>query len=144
MADALAIMHWEARIDAADAEFVLGGAPRLAQEPLPAVAKLKLLKEGSSTGVGAVQGQGQAAATHMWLLDFNQCQPLSMDQEGVDQAVKRFFDNDAYYPRPPAATGCTDEGLWETLAKYLGRLVEASLALIRNAWSCPIVLPEQS
>ncbi len=117
MADALAIMHWEARIDAADVEFVLGGDPCRAQEPLPAVAKLKLSKEDSSTGVDAVQGQ--AAATHLWPLDFNQCQPLSMDQEGVDQAVKWFFDNDAYYPRVPAATGCTDEGLWETFAKYL-------------------------
>lgn len=41
MADALAIMHWEARIDAADIRLVFGGAHCLAQEPLPTVAVLE-------------------------------------------------------------------------------------------------------
>ncbi|KAL9068341.1 MAG: hypothetical protein Q9161_006264 [Pseudevernia consocians] len=118
VADSLAIMHWDARIDAADVEFILDAAPCLAQEPLPAVARLKRLKENSSTIVDAVQSQ--AAATHMWLLNFNQCQPLPIDQEGVDQGVKRFFDNDPYYPCPLAATGITGEGLWELFAnRYL-------------------------
>lgn len=31
-----------------------------------------------------------------------QCQPLSTDLEGVEQAVKRFFDNNLYYSRPTA------------------------------------------
>ena len=76
------------------------------------------LKENSSTSVDAVQSQ--AAATHMWLLNSNQCQPLPIDQEGVDQGVKRFFDNDPYYPCPLAATGITGEGLWELFAnRYL-------------------------
>ena len=43
VADSLAILHWDARTDAADVEFILGGAPCLAQEPLPAVARLKRL-----------------------------------------------------------------------------------------------------
>lgn len=42
----LAIMHWEVRIDAADVEFVLGGAPGLGHERLPTVAELKILKRG--------------------------------------------------------------------------------------------------
>ena len=118
MADVLAIMHWEAQIDAADVEFVLGGPPCLAQDPIPALEKLKQLEKDSTTGVDAVQSQ--AAATHMWLLDFNQCQPISMDEEGVHQAVKRFFDNDPYYPRPSAAVGSPDERLWEIFAmRYL-------------------------
>ena len=115
MADVLAIMHWEAQIDAADVEFVLGGPPCLARDPIPALEKLKQLEKDSTTGVDAVQSQ--AAATHMWLLDFNQCQPMSMDEEGVHQAVKRFFDNDPYYPRPSAIIGSTDERLWEVFAK---------------------------
>lgn len=133
MADALAIMHWKARIDAADVEFVLGGAPCLAQEPLPAVAELKKLKEGSSTYVDPVQSQ--AAATHMWLLDFNQCQPISMDENGVDQAVKRFFDNDPYYPRPLAATGSTDDWLWKSFAR---RYLETSGSIIGADQECRI------
>ena len=125
MADALAIMHWEAQIDAADVEFVLGGPPCLARDPLPALEKLKQLEKNSTTGVDAVQSQ--AAATHMWLLDFNQCQPISMDEEGVHQAVKRFFDNDPYYPRPSAIVGSTDERLWEAFAK---RYMETSGSII--------------
>ena len=125
MADVLAIMHWEAQIDAADVEFVLGGPPCLARDPIPALGKLKQLEKDSTTGVDAVQPQ--AAATHMWLLDFNQCQPISMDEEGVHQAVKRFFDNDPYYPRPSATIGSADERLWEVFAK---RYLETSGSII--------------
>ena len=41
--------------------------------------------------------------------------------------MKRFLDNDAYYPRPPAATGYTDEGLRETFTK---RYLETSGGII--------------
>lgn len=125
MADVLAIMHWEAQIDAADVEFVLGGPPCLARDPIPALEELKRLERDSTTGVDAVQPQ--AAATHMWLLDFNQCQPISMDEEGVSQAVKRFFDNDPYYPRPSTIIGSPDERLWEAFAK---RYLETSGSII--------------
>ena len=115
MADALAIMHWQAQIDAHGVQFVLGGAPCFAKEPLAAVAELKELKKGSSTHVNPLQSQ--AAATHMWMFDFNQCQPMSMDENGMDGAVKRFFDNGPYYPRPLAATGSADALLWLKFAK---------------------------
>ena len=36
----------------------------------------------------------------MYLLDFNECQTITVDEAGVQQAVKRFFDNDPYYSRP--------------------------------------------
>lgn len=134
MADSQAIMYWDARIDAADVEFVLGGAPGVAQEPLPAVAELKRLKEDSSTNVDAVQSQ--AAATQMWLLDFNQCQPLLMDREVIDQAVKRFFDDDPYYARPLAATVSTDEGLWGLFSK---RYLESSGNIIGADQECSVL-----
>lgn len=72
----------KARVDAADVEFVLGGALGLAHERLRTVADLKTLKRNSSPNVDAVLSQ--IAATHMRVLDFNPCQPLSMDLEGVD------------------------------------------------------------
>ena len=40
----------------------------------------------------------------MWLLDFNQCHEMTMDERGLEQAVESYFVNDPYYPRPPQ--GC--------------------------------------
>ena len=98
IADALSTLHWAARIDAADVEFVLGGAPCLTHRPLPPFASTHLTGSTSRKGT---------SVTHLWLLDFNLCQPIKLDEAGVDQAVKRLLDNDAYYPRP-----ATDESLW--------------------------------
>lgn len=118
MAEALAMMHWEARIDAADVEFVLGGPPSLIHRPVPSLQILQQSKATSPTEVA--MSQSQAGATHIWLLDFNQCQAMTMDEHGVDQAVKRFFDNDPYFPRPSTAGG-KDMELWDVFASaYLG------------------------
>ena len=34
-----------------------------------------------------------------------------MNETGVDQAVKRFFDNDPYYPRPTQETSEKDKDI---------------------------------
>lgn len=110
MADTLAILHWEARIDAADIEFVLGGAPCLTHKPLPKLEHLRHLAADTSTDTTTPNPGTGAPVTHLWLLDFNQCQPIAMNEGGADQAVRRFLDNDPYYPRP--ATGSADDSLW--------------------------------
>lgn len=51
-------------------------------------------------------------AVHLWLLDFNQVEPIGMDDGGVEMAVRAFWLNDPYYPRP-VPTGDKDERLWE-------------------------------
>ncbi|MCJ1460362.1 hypothetical protein MMC28_010742 [Mycoblastus sanguinarius] len=127
MAEALAVMHWEAKIDAADVEFVLGGAPCLTHDPLPMLRELQCLQDNSSTSLGTLGLE--AAVTHIWLLDFNQCQPISMDDIGITQAVKRFFVNDPYYPRPLAPEGSYDEKLWQA---FEGRYLEISGRLVRS------------
>ena len=71
--------------------------------------------------------QCQATTTHVWLLDSNQCKLISMDQQGVDQAVKRFVDNDPHSPRPFAATGSTDKGFRKMFAR---RYLETSGSII--------------
>ena len=110
MGDTLAILHWEARIDAADIEFVLGGGPCLTHKPLRSFEHLRHLAADTSTDTTVPDLGTGALVTHMWLLDFNQCQPIAMNEIGVGQAVKRFLDNDPYYPRP--ATEGADESLW--------------------------------
>lgn len=124
IADTLAILHWEARIDAADTEFVLGGAPCLTHKPLPKFEQLRHLAADTSTDTTKPNHGMGAPETHFWLLDFNQCQPIAMNEGGVDQAVKRFLDNDPYYPRP--ATGSDDESLW---LHFQQRYIAASLKI---------------
>lgn len=84
MAEALAVIHWYGQIDANDVEFVLA-SPRC----------------------GAPSRLSNILVVHTnWLLDFDCCRRMSMDLDGVDQAVAAFFRNDPYYPRP-------DQPLWK-------------------------------
>jgi hypothetical protein len=129
IAEALATLHWGAKIDARDVEFVLGMAPRN----------------------GVEEGNIEKRAVCVWVLDFNQCADISMDENGCIKAAAAFWDNDPYYPRPgyssPSSSGTlspvqssatdgtsttprivTDEELWEVFKeRYLefsGRIVE--------------------
>jgi hypothetical protein len=91
MVDALAMMHWGARIDANDVEFVLA-PPRV--------------------GGGGRVFRSEYLGDHcMWILDFDCCRPLSMDEAGVEQACIAFFKNDSFYPRPGSGVDA-DEVLW--------------------------------
>jgi Zinc finger protein len=104
VAAALAGMHWHSNINARDVEFVLGGCPLETHHLKPKVADLEI-KEPAST----IKPDGETGkAVRLWLLDFNQCRKISMDQDGVDEAVDAFYVNDPYYPRPNI-----DKGLWD-------------------------------
>lgn len=94
MADALALMHWGAEVDANDVEFVLA-PPRTTES------------RGQPTFESGYLG------THtMWILDFDCCGPLAMDDAGVEQACTAFFKNDPFYPRPGSGRVADDE-LWD-------------------------------
>jgi hypothetical protein len=81
MAEALAMMHWIAGIDANDVEFVL--APCNGNDSAP---------------INNILGRH-----NMWMLDFDLCRNMTMDENGVGKAVKAFWGNDPYYPRPGKA-----------------------------------------
>ena len=83
MAEALAMMHWVAEVDANDVEFVLA-PPRAGEEKRP-------------------RWRNVLGEHVMWLLDFDCCRPMAMDEEGVEQAVAAFSRNDPFYPRPGQA-----------------------------------------
>jgi hypothetical protein len=47
----------------------------------------------------------------MWILDFDCCRPILVDEADVEQAGAAFFKNDSFYPKP--GTGeAADEELW--------------------------------
>jgi hypothetical protein len=53
---------------------------------------------------------------YIWLIDFNLCNQITMDAPGVRKAVKGYFSNDPYYPRPLSAIGY-DQQLWAYFRK---------------------------
>ena len=64
---------------------------------------------------------------------FNQCQPIAINEGGADQAVKRFLDNDPYYPRP--ATGSADDSLW---LHFQQRYIVASRKITDGSGHCDL------
>lgn len=82
MAETLAVMHWGAQIDGNDIEFVLAS-------PSPAPSRGSIVRSENVLG------------THvMWVLDFDLCREMPMDEDGVQQAVTSFYKNDPFCPRP--------------------------------------------
>ena len=98
MAEALAMMHWHGKIDANDVEFVLA-PPRSTAASATATIHSNVLGEHA-----------------MWLLDFDCCRQMLMDEKEADQAVAAFFKNDPFYPRP-STRGSRDQALWDVFCK---------------------------
>lgn len=105
MAEMLAMMHWSARIDASDIEFVLAGAP-------------------SEPGTGSTYTHSFLGTHSLWILDFDCCKPLSMDDAGIEQAARAFVRNDPFFPRP--SVHGWDSTLW---IEFERRYFECSYAI---------------
>ena len=108
MANTLAIMHCEVRIDARDVEFVLGSKPAEAHYRGPTYEELKKLSPNSSTHTIGGSMTFHQRMVHLWCLDFNLCKEIELDDKGVATAVEAFCLNDRYYPRPSV-----DMRLWQ-------------------------------
>lgn len=125
MGSALAVMHWAAETDARDVEFVLGSTT----EPLPSMsaAEAAALPPNSWTGPPSDNLEDfHHRKTVLWLLDFNQVRPITMDADGLALAVEAFKLNDPYYPKPlqedPVA-----KALWNTFAKSYLKMSQSVL-----------------
>lgn len=122
MAEVLAMMHWTAKIDANDAEFVLGG--------------VRMQKEtGRNEYTHCILG------THsLWVLDFDCCKPLIMDDAGIEQAAYTFLRNDPYFPRPATSAQSPDSTLW---FPFRTRYLECSQNLVTDHGVACLGLPEK-
>ncbi|KAF4630997.1 hypothetical protein G7Y89_g7128 [Cudoniella acicularis] len=145
IAEGLAILHWGAKIDARDVEFVLGSVAEdvkvkegelLTDSGVLRLENLSIRNVGESevseaSRIGdllksddpetANESISGTAVNHenlwVWVLDFNQCEDITMDENGCIKAAKAFWDNDPYYPRPNTEQ---DEELWKYFQqKYL-------------------------
>jgi len=125
MADALAFLHWEARIDANDVEFVLA-QPRIAD----AATGASISTDKTPPSIGAqVFTPGVLGPHSMWLLDFDCCRELPMTEEGVRIAAERFWRNDPFFPNPDCKGCPEDERLWQA---FRGRYLDSSRVILRE------------
>lgn len=121
MADALAVIHWRTKYDGRDIEFVLGSAPTFVRRPLGKEDFSESQPARSTWKEATNQINFRKRKTDIWVLDFNQCRSISMDEAGIDIAVEAFFLNDPYYPRPMGAV-TSDLDLWQAFQdRYLKR-----------------------
>lgn len=115
MAETLADLYWRAHIDANDVEFVL--APT--REPYPNQS------EGYSADSTAMKSHN-LGDHDKWILDFDCCKQMPMDEIGVEQAKRAFYKNDPFYPRP-GRNNSKDQTLWNG---FKDRFIEASEAIL--------------
>ena len=122
MADTISLLHWHVHVDGNDVEFVLGRAPTQCQFKLPSAAKLRAVDDY----VESEQLRGgltcHQRATHVWMIDFDKCNGIEMDEDGVDLAVDAFIRNDPYFPRPNV-----DPDLWQF---FVNRYLETSRRIL--------------
>lgn len=118
MGMALAGMHCKVGIDADDVEFVLGSSPTYSDGLRPlSPEQFSGLGPNSSTWKQVnARPNFLKRQTRLWLLDFNRCKDITRDSNGVDMAVRAFYRNDPYFPRP-LGTGTTECELWDAFVE---------------------------
>lgn len=115
MADALAFLHWSARIDAGDVEYVLAPPRSNSMVNLPSIGSKGLFSE--------VLGSHS-----MWILDFDCCKELELNVTGMRRAAMCFWRNDPFYPRPGAKSE-RDSHLWNI---FQTRFLQRSGVLLKD------------
>lgn len=119
MAAALAIMHWAAKTDARDVEFVLGRAAKPKNYAGIAEGAATLHRQICTGPLGKREDNIFCYTTDLWVLDFNQVQSVTLNEEGVTRMVEAVKLNDPYFPRPLQESQ-QESRLWNTFAsRYL-------------------------
>lgn len=129
IADTLATLHWDAEVDANDVEFALGSRRQL---------DVSSMRQMSSSDIAFMLYNYPTRRTddaarlepstklqpststpqnlQVWVLDFDCCDAITMDIEGVEKAALSAHINDPYHPKPCTA-GSKDFELWETFRR---------------------------
>ncbi|KAM0519971.1 hypothetical protein ACHAPE_003243 [Trichoderma viride] len=119
MASAMAVMHWAAKTDVRDIEFVLGSSSLKAQVKMSAEHYLNLPGPVYTGPPSRVPEDFFVRTTDLWLLDFNQVRQISMDEAGVAMAVEAIKLNDPYIPKPLQESEIEKQAWNEFVKQYL-------------------------
>jgi len=101
MGRAMAVMHWAVRYDGGGVKFVFGS--KKVPHKLPDIDKYDSDPEvdsyiGPNAPFKAVEDLN-AHEPRLFLIDFDQAKPISMDEDGVRQAVAAIKENGLYFPK---------------------------------------------
>ncbi|KAL8919965.1 MAG: hypothetical protein Q9208_006533 [Pyrenodesmia sp. 3 TL-2023] len=117
MAVGMAVLHWRAKVDGMDVEFVLGGGSEQQQQQQQQEQTMRV-RGYDELGTRAWRVRYEAApapvaaaqkAVEMWILDFDKASPAELTEEDVKKRlVPAFLGNDPYYPLPKKG----EEELW--------------------------------
>ncbi|KAK1540369.1 hypothetical protein CPAR01_06358 [Colletotrichum paranaense] len=116
MAHDLGVMHWVAKIDGNDVEFVIGSFPVAEQVVrtdyrLVDILALKPMTSTHELLTHKLPDFGRRV-TSLWMIDFDDCHDITMDDAGIDKAVKAFIETNHYCPRPNSG-GDYIETMWK-------------------------------
>jgi hypothetical protein len=124
MADAHAFLYWIAKVDANDIEFVFA-QPR---SNYPS-------DMNSSNSI-----HSDVFGTHaIWILDFDCCNNMALDESGIEKACRCFWRNDPYYSRP-GSLRVFDQILWEN---FRDRFLTTSERILKDELSAIKKLPRR-
>lgn len=117
MADAMAVLHCIAKIDAMDIQFVIGSAPSDMQSSGKSLTSIEIenMQPGQSTFEMVIAKDFTHRILCLWILDFDACKTIDVDQAGAQAAVKAFMGTEAYCPRPSEDSEA--QSLWVTFGK---------------------------
>lgn len=134
MAIALAVIHWQAQIDAMDIEFVLGSAAATPYERRrKAFTGNTFSKDLPPPTEVHWPVYFTERTTHCWVLDFDKANHFELTTNDVEKKlVPAFLGNDPYYPRPDV-----DQELWAEFCRVY--LLASKLILDKNPESSPTV-----
>ncbi|QYS99637.1 DUF3669 domain-containing protein [Trichoderma simmonsii] len=118
MADALAFLHWVARVDGNDVEFVLA-QPRSQPDTASTQGQIDERRLNNTNILGPHA---------LWILDFDLCRDLTLDEKGIEQATKAFWRNDPFYPRP-SSSNAENQRLWTIFEE---RFMVSSAEVLRS------------
>ena len=119
MAVGLAIMHWQAKVDAMDVEFVLGSSATWDYD------HAVLCDDLSAVPHTVKPINFKRRTVHLWMFDFDKASEINFTTDDVDmKLVPAFLGNDPYYPLPHV-----DRELWE---RFSGTYIKASEVILRD------------
>ena len=120
---------WGAKQDGRDIEFVLGNSATVKSSGRSSDDVSKLAPF-TYTGPESrkIDDFFHQPSTELWVLDFNQVQPITLGDEGVAKAVFAVQLNDPYFPRP-LRESAIERGVWKA---FVLSYLHASLAVLQR------------
>lgn len=113
LADALAFLLWQARVDADRVEFLFGPSRYFSSPEHPPVLGHFCDPIGWNM---------------LWLLHFGHCREIPLDERGVDLAAEAYLRNEPYFPRP-GGTLREEKTLWDI---FRDRFLLESQNILKN------------